>query len=321
MSELILLTGGSGKIGGRALKILLDQGQRVRALVHSTPLAIEHENLETVKGDLMDAKSLAAATQGVTKIAHIAAAFDLFPPTKYEGSDEFQWTANLEGTFHLAQAARNIDNLDVLLFASTDATYATGARKFDGIITEDIELEAGRFYGLMKIMGEVLFEQYRKLYGMPYIITRFCWTPDENDALKVYEWETWEGDMAAQDRERLEPLCAGGKDLCGPIYADGSTCIDHIADADDVAMGVVQALNEPKAIGGTYNLAGPAPFEHNEVIKIAAEATGKPCHQGVVEGVYPYEISIRKAKETFGYDPQFTAADLMKKAAAKLKSG
>ena len=321
MGQLILLTGGSGKIGGRVLRTLLDQGQRVRALVHSTPLSVEHKNLETVKGDLTDGETLAEATRGVTKIVHIAAAFDLFPPSKFEASDDFQWKANLEGTYHLAQAARNIDNLDLFFFASTDATYATGSRKFDGIITEDTELVAGRFYGLMKIMGEVLFEQYRKLYGLPYIITRFCWTPDENDALKVYEWETWEGCMVKGDRERLQPLCAGGKALCGPIYADGSTCVDHIADADDIAAGVVQALNEPKAIGGTFNLAGPGPFEHNEVIKVAAEATSRTCHQGVVENVYPYEISIQKAKDTFGYNPQFTAADLMRKAAAKAKRG
>ena len=173
----------------------------------------------------------------------------------------------------------------------------------------------------MKIMGEVLVEQFDKLYGFPYVITRFCWTPDENDALKVYEFETWQGDMIEADRKRLAPLCAGGKDLCGPICADGSSAVDHIADADDIAMGVVQALLEPKAIGGTYNLAGPGPFKHNDVLPAVAEALGAPYHQGVVEGVYPYEISIQKAKDTFGYDPQFTAKDLMMKAVAKRKAG
>ncbi|MFH0965789.1 MAG: NAD(P)-dependent oxidoreductase [Planctomycetota bacterium] len=317
MNEVILLTGGSGKIGGKVLEMLLAKKHRVRALIHKNRPAIEHENLETVQGSLLEPATLREAVRGCSRICHLAAAFDLFPPARYEADDEFQWKANLEGTFHLVQAARKLEGLKVFLFASTDATYATGSRKFDRIITEDTELVAGRFYGLMKVMGEVMLEHYRKLYGFPYTVVRFCWTLSEDDALKIYEYETWEGSLVPEDKERLRPLCAGGRDLLCPVYADGSSVMDHVADADDIAQGVVKALFAPKAVGGTFNLAGPGPFKHTEVVKVASEGLGVPYHKGVVKGVYPYKISIAKAKRVFGYAPRFSVADTIRKAVAK----
>ena len=318
MDEIILLTGATGKIGSKVLEILLAKKRRVRALVHRTAPAIEHRNLETVQGSLLEPETLREAVKGCNRICHLAAAFDLFPPARYEADDEFQWKANLEGTFHLAQAARKLDGLKAFLFASTDATYATGSRKFDRIITEDTELVAGRFYGLMKVMGEVMLEHFRKLYGFPCAVVRFCWTLSEDDALKIYEYETWEGSLIGEDKERLGTACAGGRDLLCPVYADGRSVVDHVADADDIAQGVVKALLAPKAIGGTFNLAGPAPFKHTDVVKVASEGLGVPYHKGVVKGVYPYKISIARARRVFGYAPRFSAADTIRKAVAKL---
>jgi len=65
----ILVTGGSGYIGGRLIPRLLDDGYRVRALAR-TPEKLSgrpwasHPNLEIIKGDVLDPDSLIAATTG-----------------------------------------------------------------------------------------------------------------------------------------------------------------------------------------------------------------------------------------------------------------
>ncbi len=67
----ILLTGASGILGTRLLRVLQASGITFRALIHKTPLAIE--GVETVKGDLNDREVLHLATQGIDTVVHLAA--------------------------------------------------------------------------------------------------------------------------------------------------------------------------------------------------------------------------------------------------------
>ena len=52
---LCLVTGSAGYTGSHLVKVLLAQGYCVRALVRSTPLDLEHENLERFNGDIQGA--------------------------------------------------------------------------------------------------------------------------------------------------------------------------------------------------------------------------------------------------------------------------
>jgi len=67
MSRLILLTGASGYVGGRLLPMLEEAGHRVRCLArHPEYLAPRvSTRTELVRGDVLDADSLAAALAGV----------------------------------------------------------------------------------------------------------------------------------------------------------------------------------------------------------------------------------------------------------------
>jgi len=64
---MILLTGGTGFVGGRLLRRLLADGRKVRTTVRSDRDGRRLENLgaETVKADVMDEGSMAAAMEGV----------------------------------------------------------------------------------------------------------------------------------------------------------------------------------------------------------------------------------------------------------------
>ena len=67
MSELILLTGATGYVGGRLLRRLEEQGCRVRCLVRRPEFlqARIGPQTELVRGDVLDAAALAPALQGV----------------------------------------------------------------------------------------------------------------------------------------------------------------------------------------------------------------------------------------------------------------
>lgn len=61
----VFLIGATGKTGGQALEILLEQGHTVTALCRDPgALAARHERLTVVKGDARDAESLERGAQG-----------------------------------------------------------------------------------------------------------------------------------------------------------------------------------------------------------------------------------------------------------------
>lgn len=93
----ILVTGGTGLVGSRLLKRLVDAGVECRALVRSgkeLPAGVV-----PVDGDILDPHSLAKAVEGVSSIVHLAAVFRT-------PDNDLIWKVNLEGTRNLIDAAR-----------------------------------------------------------------------------------------------------------------------------------------------------------------------------------------------------------------------
>jgi len=318
----VLLTGAAGRIGGKVLRRLLEKGYRVRALVHRRkPEGVTHENLEIFAGDILKQEDMKRAMEGCAFVAHLAAAWDMFPPLVHEKENNQLFESIIRGTYNLLEASYARRDLKVFLYASTDAVYATGPRKFSAPITEDTELQPSRFYALAKITCETLCHQYGKLYGLPWLIVRICWALDPEELLHVFSYEFWKDAMSEEDRRRLEPQLAGGKGVFAPLLQDGGSAVDHIADPEDVAAGIVQGIeSHARGVGGTFNLAGPAPFRYRDVIEKLAADLGVAWGSARVTGSEPYELRNDRAMATLGYAPQWTMVRMLEKA-ARLRSG
>jgi nucleoside-diphosphate-sugar epimerase len=313
----VLLTGAAGRIGGKVLRRLLDKGYRVRALVHRrNPEGVTHDNLEVAPGDILKQEDMKRAVVGCRYVCHLAAAWDMFPPLVHEKENNQLFESIIRGTYNLLEASYPREELKVFLYASTDAVYATGPRKFSAPITEDTELQPSRFYALAKIACETLCHQYGKLYGLPWLIVRICWALDPEELLHVFSYEFWKDAMSEEDRRRLEPKLAGGKGVFAPLLPDGSSAVDHIADPEDVAAGIVQGIEScERGVGGTFNLAGPAPFRYREVIEKLAADLGVTWDSARVSGSEPYELRNDRAIATLGYAPEWTMVRMLEKAA------
>lgn len=111
----ILVTGGTGLIGSRLLKRLVEAGIDCRALVRTgkeLPAGVT-----AVEGDILSPDSLAAAVDGVSAIIHLAALF--------RTTDEAQiWKVNLEGTRNLIAAVKEHAPEARFLMASTSNVYS-----------------------------------------------------------------------------------------------------------------------------------------------------------------------------------------------------
>jgi len=316
MTEWVFLTGASGRIGRRVAEALLRKGYGVRAFVHRSRGGFpEDPRLILVPGDLADRGSLRAGAEGCSFVVHLAAAWDMFPPAVHEKDNDQLFQSVVRGTYDLLEICRGLPGLKAFVYASTDAVYATGPRRFDAPIPEDTELRPSRFYAVAKIACETLCRQYGNLYGLPWIVARICWTLDSEELLRVFGYDFWEGALCDDDRARLGPRLGGGKGLFAPLCADGRPGVDCIADPLDIAQGIAQAVsNHERGLGGTFNLAGPAPFRYLDVIARPAERLGVPWDSARVRGIEPYELRNDRAIERLGYAPEWTMERMLEKA-------
>jgi nucleoside-diphosphate-sugar epimerase len=98
----ILVTGAAGHLGTNIVRALLEQGQKVRALVRpgSDNESLKGLDVEIVTGDLGDPESLTRAVQGVRQIYHTAAMISI-----RSGDREQLMHINVGGTAALMKAA------------------------------------------------------------------------------------------------------------------------------------------------------------------------------------------------------------------------
>jgi 3beta-hydroxy-Delta5-steroid dehydrogenase / steroid Delta-isomerase len=103
-----LVTGAAGLVGRNLTRALLARGCRVRALVHNTPLALEHRNLECLSGDVRDASAMLKASEGVATVFHTAALLSfLGGSSATEAYRRPAWEINVIGTENLLRACRD----------------------------------------------------------------------------------------------------------------------------------------------------------------------------------------------------------------------
>jgi dihydroflavonol-4-reductase len=77
LSSKVLVTGASGLVGANLVRILLEQGQNVRAQVHEDRRALAGLEVETVMADVRDKEALEQAIAGVEVVYHLAGSISL----------------------------------------------------------------------------------------------------------------------------------------------------------------------------------------------------------------------------------------------------
>ncbi len=98
----VFVTGGSGFVGGNLIRLLVEQGYRVRALVRSgSPLTLKNLPVDLVRGDLND-RDLDRSMRGCAAVFHVAAHYSL-----WQRDRELLYHSNVAGTANVLACARN----------------------------------------------------------------------------------------------------------------------------------------------------------------------------------------------------------------------
>lgn len=129
--KLVLVTGGTGFVGGHFVDRLLEMGARVRIPLHKRPLTIQHARIETLEANLMQQEDCLRACDGVDYVVHAAGAVSAAGVTGGPAAMG-PITVNLNLTAQMLQAAWTTEVERFLLFSSS-----TGYPVADHPVKED----------------------------------------------------------------------------------------------------------------------------------------------------------------------------------------
>jgi nucleoside-diphosphate-sugar epimerase len=233
---MILVTGGSGFIGGHLVEALCSRGERVRCLLRRKLLT----QAEVVLGDLVSGAGVEEALEGVDTVIHLAGV------TKALAVDDY-YAGNARATekLALAVARRGIR----LVYVSSLAAVGPS---FDGTpVAEDDEPRPVTHYGKSKLQGERIV---RRLVPDAVIVRPpVVYGPRDTDVFRILKPLT----------QGLAVQIGGGERWFSAIYVG------------DLVEGLMAAASAASAAGRAYFLANGTPVSWSDLRASTARIVGR----------------------------------------------
>lgn len=306
----VLVTGITGRIGANLAAALVERGHHVRGLVWARDARVaklEGLGVELEYGSLTEPADVDRCAASMEVIYHLGGAFQGGGPFT---TDEY-FEINVRGTYLMLEAARRehaAGTLRQILFASTDALYD---KYVPGGMTEPIHpdrtpREPKGWYALSKSMGEELCAGYARTYKLPVTVLRFANVMGAGEIAKFPQFYL---SRLKESHKDLAPLWeqSGGEERLVIVRDErGRAWRKHMVDVRDIVGGALAALDNPKAIGETFQLAAPAAFTWDEAVPYLSEKLGIPYVDATSRGMPTYyEYDIEKVRTLLGYEPQY----------------
>src|SRR5205807_8694118 len=301
----ILLTGAAGFIGFHVAKALLDRGERVVGIDNLNDyydVRLKDARLDVLcaypgfvfgRLDVADRDGILALVErhrDLRSVIHLAAQAGV----RYSLENPYAYIdANVMGTLVMLEAARRIDGLTAITYASSSSVY--GANRQQPFSVEDRVDQPVSLYAVTKRSCELLAQTYSHLYGLPATGLRF---------FTVYgPWGR--PDMAAY---LFTDAILAGRPI--KVFNHGQMARDFTY-IDDIVPAIVAAAELAPAQPGEhrlYNLGNNRPEALLDFIAVLETALGRkaikemlPMQLGDVATTY---ADIGPARRDLGFEPR-----------------
>lgn len=247
---MILVTGATGHIGNVLVRMLLDQGENVRAMLlpGEDPAPLDGLDVELVGSDVLDYSSLLKAFDGVRVVYHLAGIISIMP-----GVEPMVHLVNVLGTRNVIQAARAAG---IRRLVYTSSIHALQRVPHGTLIDESVPFDpehAISSYDSSKASASIeVLNAVRS--GMDAVIV--CPT----GVIGPYDFRRSEMGKLILDCVEQKPM----------FYVDGAY---DFVDVRDVAQGLILAGEKGRA-GESYILSGEQ-ISVKEILKIVNEILGR----------------------------------------------
>jgi nucleoside-diphosphate-sugar epimerase len=275
-TPLVVVTGGSGKLGHVVVRHLTERGWRVRNVDTAPP----REPLGAyLHADLTDFGQTVEALAGAAAVVHLAAipAPGRLPP-------EATFRLNLASTFNVFQAAA-LHRMQRVVWASSETTLGLSFRDHPPRYTPVDEAHypyPESTYALSKVAGETLADQFARWHGTPHVGLRFSNVMLPEDYAR---FPSWQDDPAAR-----------AWNLWGYI------------DARDAAQACRLGLEAEVTGAPAYIIAAADTVMRAPSAQLLETTFPEVPRRRKVHGRATL-LSIDRARRELGYDPQFAWQD------------
>ena len=291
----VLVTGGSGKIGGYVLRDLLGAGHAVTNFSRTPPLV---ERVPHIEGDLTDLDQVRTACRGRDGIVHLAAV-----PGPGITSPERLMYVNVRGTYNVLEAAVRVGARKVV-FGSSESAQNENFTDRDSYpryfpIDDDHPAEPHTEYGISKLVNEIMCKRYSEVYGLPTICLRIN-----------HNWYL--------DREGVETAVRSGWSKDRTVERQWSGYRRHVEDPT-VSRGNVWAVTDARDAAQAFRLSLENEDIAHEVFLINGDDTCSLTEtRELISRFYPDVplksqlgrhaslVSHEKATQMLGYRPEYT---------------
>jgi CDP-paratose 2-epimerase len=326
----ILVTGGAGFAGSRlALRLkqampgarvsVLDNLKRRGSELNLTIL--QDAGIEFIHGDIRSLEDLLAIQPAPDLIVECSAEASVL--AGYGGSPEYLIRTNLLGCFHCLELARRsqadfifvstsrvypIETLNGLPYREDETRYSlTAEQTVPGAsehgVSERLPLDGVRsLYGMTKLAGELMVQEYAEAYGLRYVINRCGLLTGPGQMAKSDQGVVALWVAAHHFGRRLRYIGFGG---------EGKQVRDflHIDDFGDLML---DQLDHFDLYGGrAWNVGGGSPFSLSlqEMTAVCREVTGKSIPVETDTSNRPADIRIyisdsRAVQAVRGWQPK-----------------
>jgi dihydroflavonol-4-reductase len=147
----VTVTGASGHVGANLVRLLREQGRKVRAVVHHDQRGVHELDIDLVKADILDPASLKKAFSHTDTVFHLAAHISI---SKRDTLHTYR--VNVEGTGHVIEACHACGVRRLVHFSSI---HALSSRPKSEVIDETrplVEKGQAPFYDCTKADAERL---------------------------------------------------------------------------------------------------------------------------------------------------------------------
>jgi nucleoside-diphosphate-sugar epimerase len=250
--ERVLVTGGTGFLGGWTARRLKALGHEVRVLGRNDSVGkkLVNDGIAFYKADLTELPKVREACEGIHTVIHCAALAS--PAGRYERF----YKANVVGTANLLQCCR-LNAISRFVYLSTPSLYFDYRNRLGIKESEPLPRRQYSNYGKTKLLAEQFVDEFAR-EGIPTISLRPRAIIGPGDQVILPRL------IRAAERGPI-PFVGGGRTFVDLTY------VGNVVDAVLLAMH-----SGPETFGKKYNITNDEPMTVGEMADRLFKRIGKP---------------------------------------------
>jgi UDP-glucose 4-epimerase len=286
----ILVTGGTGFLGGHLVKALIDSEAEVHVLSRKSAADIRvGSGLNHEQIDVADEESLYGAMERIMPdmIFHLAADIN-----RERGVDHFQGlvNTNILGLLNLLRSMVRLDCKAHTVISGTADEYGINSVPFK----EDMREKPCSPYAFTKVAATHLAQTFCRLYSLPLVVLRptIAYGPKQKDNMFIPSMI-----KALRLNEEFK-------------MTEGEQTRDFVFIEDLIEAYMKTGLLADKLAGEVINIGSGKPYKIKEVAKMIEKMMGKDnlVRYGALparhQEISDYYSDIRKAKKLLNWEPR-----------------